>query len=488
MRISASDLDDGDNSIIEYEILPMRDYQYFRIEKSAGIIYLAKPIDKSQNGLYTINVRAYNVHGREQQATTEVKIRVISSNKKPPSFINISSIQDPIYLKENFIDYSTPIAVLKAVSNVEHKPEVIFELITGRTEETNTKKTFVYNQTGNEVQILLGKSLDYESITSYTLTMTVRNVHDLVAEHIVRVKILDVNDNIPYFTEVTVGYISENEAPGTPVMQVRAFDMDGTEANNIVTFELADNKEFFAINPQTGNITALTTFDREERDFYNVKVIARDNSPSALLGSGEPNAGTQVFRIEIVDKNDHKPKFSSEEYHAGIKEDANINFIVVEVQAEDIDAASQIFYSIVNGNVGEAFKIEPKTGKISVNNHLDYETITEYTLQIRAFDGIYDDNTTVIIKVENVNDNPPKFKQENYTTTIQEETVIQDCIIKIEAVDPDIKDPNSPQHIKYFVVKEEQKELLTIDDEGCLRLIQPLDRDPPNGNYIQLIF
>uniref|UniRef100_A0A6B2EJU5 Cadherin egf lag seven-pass g-type receptor n=1 Tax=Phlebotomus kandelakii TaxID=1109342 RepID=A0A6B2EJU5_9DIPT len=482
MRISASDFDDGDNSIVKYELLPEKDYQYFRIDENNGLIYLARSIDKKPGQYYSMNVRAYNViNDFPQDAQIEVRIRVIESNKRPPTFINPPT--EPIYLKENFSDYSKSLVVLKAQSNVPDKPEVIFELITGRTEQTNSKKTFVFTQGEDDVSITLGKALDYEAITDYTLTMSVKNTHDLVAEHLIKIKVEDVNDNIPYFTEVTTGTISENEPPGTPVMQVRAFDMDGTAANNIVSFELADNMDIFAIDSSTGNITALTTFDREERDFYNVKVIATDNSPSSLYNTGQHNMGQQVFRIEIADKNDHRPHFTRDEYISDkVAEDANINFLVIEVTAEDADAASQITYTIVSGNIGEAFKIDPSTGKITVNNTLDYENITEYSLRIRAFDGVYEDNAIVTIKIENVNDNPPKFLEDSYRTTIPEETIVEGCILNIEAFDPDIKDRNSQQFIKYFIVKSEQQHLLAIDNDGCLRLIQPLDRDEPNGH------
>lgn len=482
MRISASDLDDGDNSIVEYEILPDKDHQYFRIDNHNGLIYLARPIDKKPGQYYIINVRASNiVPDFPQDAQIEVRIKIIESNKKAPTFIDAPT--QPIYLPENFRNYSTSLVTLRAQSNVPDKPELIFELITGRTEQTNSKKTFVFNQIEDTASITLGKALDYEAITEYTLTMSVKNTWDLVSEVIIKFKIEDVNDNIPYFTEVTTGSISENELPGTPVMQVRAFDMDGTSANNIVSFELADNTEYFTIDPTTGNITALTTFDREERDFYNVKVIATDNSPSSLYNTGEPNRGQQVFRIEIADKNDHRPHFQRDEYIAEkLPEDANINFLVIEVNAEDDDAASQISYTIVNGNIGDAFKIESSTGKITVNSPLDYENITEYSLRIRAFDGIYDDFATVTIRVEDVNDNPPVFTEDKYNATIQEEKLINDCILIINAYDPDIKDRSAPQNIKYFIVKTEQQSLLEIDNYGCLKLIQPLDRDLPNGH------
>lgn len=341
----------------------------------------------------------------------------------------------------------------------------------------------MFNQIDDTASISLGKSLDYEAITEYTLTMSVKNTWDLIAEVIIKIKVEDVNDNIPYFTEVTTGSILENEPSGTPVMQVRAFDMDGTSANNIVSFELADNTEFFTIDPHTGNITALTTFDREEKDYYNVKVIATDNSPSSLYNTGQHNKGHQVFRIEIADKNDHPPVFVQKVFQVkNLLEDANKNFKVIEVTAIDKDNAAQIRYSIEDGNIGDAFKIDRTTGVITVNGVLDYENITEYNLRIRAFDGIYEDTANVIIKIENINDNPPVFVKDSYNTTIEEEIIVDNCILNIEAYDPDIKDRSEPQYIKYFIVKTEQQSLLKIDANGCLRLIQPLDRDAPDGH------
>lgn len=483
MRISATDLDDGDNSIVRYRIVPDRDYEYFRIDEQHGLIYLNRTIDRQPGRQYVINVHAFNIiQDYPQDAQTEVRIRIVESNKKPPEFTNIHPPNDVISMPEDYRDFSTPIVKMEARSNVPDKPEVIFELVTGRTEQTNNKKTFVFNQIGNTAVITLGQALDYEAITEYTLTMSVRNTYDLVAEHIIKIKVEDVNDNIPYFTEWKSGVISENEPIGTPVMQVRAFDMDGTEANNIIHFELADNTEYFAIDPQTGNITALKEFDREERDFYNVKVIASDNSPSSLYNTGEPNRGNQVFRIQIADKNDHKPHFRQDEYIADkLPENANINSVVIEVNAIDEDNEAQIAYTIEEGNVGEAFKIEPLTGKITVNKPLDYETITEYTLKIKANDGMYEDHATVTIRIEDVNDNPPVFKS-NYSTTIEEEKIYDDCILIIEAYDPDIKDRTADQKLNYSVVKTEMQSYLDIDKGGCLRLKKPLDRDEPFGH------
>lgn len=315
-RITASDLDDGDNSYIEYEIIKEKDFAYFRIDKETGNLFLVGSIDRDPNDSYVINVRAANVKSQEQVQETqiEVRIRVVGSSLRAPQIIQTSG--DTINMKENFSEYQKKLFSLSAISNVDGKPEVIFELLTGNTDQTNRQKTFVGDQQRNDFSIMLGKSLDYETTTDYTLTVVVKNVHLLTAEYTIRVRVEDVNDNIPFFTEVNTGTVLENEPVGTQVMQVRAFDMDGTSSNNIVSFELVDNKEFFQIDEQTGNITTLVSFDREERDTYNVKVIAKDNSPSALYKTGKPNQGQQVFSITIGDKNDHRPKFKHDEYIA----------------------------------------------------------------------------------------------------------------------------------------------------------------------------
>ena len=82
--------------------------------------------------------------------------------------------------------------------------------------------------------IKLAKSLDYESNTEYTLIVRVQNKYQLAAETNVYITVLDVNDNIPVFREMKKGSVLENEPPGTPVMQVRAIDADGTIENNQV--------------------------------------------------------------------------------------------------------------------------------------------------------------------------------------------------------------------------------------------------------------
>lgn len=47
MRISATDIDDGNNSLVFYNLDNQLDSSYFRIDENSGVIYLNKTIDVS---------------------------------------------------------------------------------------------------------------------------------------------------------------------------------------------------------------------------------------------------------------------------------------------------------------------------------------------------------------------------------------------------------------------------------------------------------
>lgn len=120
-------------------------------------------------------------------------------------------------------------------------------------------------------------------------------------------------------------------------MQVRAFDADGTSANNQITYSVFNSTDF-TIDPVTGNITTLRQFDREVQNFYSIKILATDNAESALI-PGKNNTGQHVFLIDIADKNDNSPKFTRDTYiPAEVAESANINELVTQIEAKDVDA------------------------------------------------------------------------------------------------------------------------------------------------------
>ena len=210
----------------------------------------------------------------------------------------------------------------------------------------------------------------YEAVKEYTLTLQVRNAPDLVAEAQLIIKVKDVNNLAPIFTNVESGSVLEHEPPGTFVMQVSAVDNDGTYPNNRVQYFISPNNpryvlDGFEIHPDTGVLQTKREFDREQRAVYAVTINAKDGAPSSLLQNGKENITPNNFRIAIADKNDNPPHFPQQRYYAEVPEDQDVGSKVIEVRAEDLDTeASVTKYDIDEGNVGQAFTIEKETGFI----------------------------------------------------------------------------------------------------------------------------
>jgi len=488
MRVSATDFDEGENQRISYELKPDKfpaDLDYFKWDEKTGEVWLAKKLDKPQSSVFLLKAVARDNGNPQLYSEIPVTVEVKESSNKPPTFLQGPGAE--IALSEGSLDFGNIIASYTADSQIPGDPQVYFELVNGRTEQTNKEATFraVPNeQNQRQVDIYQAKPLQFEKVNQYTLTIQVRNNPDLVAEAQLNIKVKDENNQAPVFNNIESGSVLENEPAGTLVMTVSAIDGDGTYPNNRVTYRLDNNRDKFKINPDTGEIRTLVEFDREKREYYALNVIAEDGAPSSLLKNSKPNSTPNKFRIVIKDKNDNPPYFPQKEYTAEVPEDADIGSKVIEVKADDKDSeASLTTYQIKAGNLGFAFKIEPQTGFIRVNKALDYENIKEYTLIVTALDGQYSSDTSVHIKVLNRNDMKPEFLAPVYTARLKEEEIPTYPILQVSAYDPDIEDRNAPQNITYFLDKtNEISSHFAIDaDKGALRIVKPLDRDRPDG-------
>ncbi|CAG7819551.1 unnamed protein product [Allacma fusca] len=140
---------------------------------------------------------------------------------------------------------------------------------------------------------------------------------------------------------------------------------------------------------------------------------SRDIFPSVCL--------TKFIRIGIADKNDNPPYFDKALYEAEVDENEDIQHTVLTVTAKDLDESSRIRYEITKGNTGGAFAVKNMTGAIYVAGPLDYESRKRYELKLAASDNKNENSTTVVINVKDVNDNPPVFDRPTYETQITEE-------------------------------------------------------------------
>lgn len=93
-----------------------------------------------------------------------------------------------------------------------------------------------------------------------------------------------------------------------------------------------------------------TSLDYETTPTYTFTIAATD---------GGNLTTTAMVRIYVTDVNDHVPRFDSNPYTGSLKENLIGDKLVGTVTARDDDSGQRgsVTYSIIDGNVGNAFTI-----------------------------------------------------------------------------------------------------------------------------------
>ena len=423
---TAVDADSGTFGIITYRIISNLSKPFFAINSTTGVITLEKDLDRETEDRHILIVEA-----RDSQFSSiaEVILNVTDVNDNQPAF-NPSSYA--LTIVENTLVGSSIIQMFASDPDLGLNSTLVYSIHSG-----NTNGHFaINNQTG---VISLVKGLDYETITSFTLLITLRDMGSPVQQSSnnasVTINIEDINDNFAHFEKTLyTAKIAENTAVTTLVLQVVAVDRDGTTKHSNLTFSinqtLASSK--FQIDPITGVITVKAQLDYETVKEYHFSVIATDN------GTVPYQRHTNVI-IYITDINDEIPYFMPTSYNVNISEFARPGSMLVQVFGYDNDTKS-LQYSITSQSPKNDFHIDSSAGTLLVQNYLDRENITSYSLVVGLSDGVNSASVaaSITVTVTDENDNKPVFTRGVYETSLAESSSVGAFILTVSASDGDI--------------------------------------------------
>lgn len=205
-----------------------------------------------------------------------------------------------------------------------------------------------------------------------------------------------------------VGDISTGLPPGETTILYFISDHEGTGVGSDLH-----------IDETTGIITTARRLDREKRDHYSFIAVT-------MTGV------TIEVSITVNDINDHAPEFPKKKAALKIPEHTAIGtrFSLEPATDADKDQLTTQGYTIREGNVGQAFRLETKRGAnkvlyldLVVSELLDREKRSSYTLVIEASDGGSPKrigSMTLEVTVTDINDHAPVFNQSRYHAIISE--------------------------------------------------------------------
>uniref|UniRef100_A0AAY5KNZ4 Cadherin EGF LAG seven-pass G-type receptor 1 n=1 Tax=Esox lucius TaxID=8010 RepID=A0AAY5KNZ4_ESOLU len=425
IQVEATDKDEGNNAKVHYSIISGNVKGQFYIHSPTGVIDVINPLDYEMIREYNLRIKAQD-GGRPPliNGTGMVVIQVVDVNDNAPMFV--STPFQATVLENVAIGYSViHIQAIDADSGDNARLE--YHL-------TDTSPGFPFTVNNSTGWITVAAELDRETTEFYTFGVEARDcgIPVMSSSASVSITVLDVNDNIPTFTEKVYSLkINEDAVVGTSVLTVTAVDRD---VNSVVTYQISsgNTRNRFAITSQSGGglITLALPLDYKQERQYVLTVTASD---------GTRYDTTQVF-INVTDANTHRPVFQSANYQVMISEDRPVGSTVVIISATDEDTGenARITY-IMEDNVPQ-FKIDPDTGAITTQMEIDYEDHASYTLAIIARDnGIpqKSDTTYVEIIILDANDNTPQFLRDMYQGTVFEDAPIYTSVLQISASDRD---------------------------------------------------
>ena len=370
-----------------YTIVSTTQEGHFTLESETGVLQLTQPLDFETTPNYTLVINAYSIQGGYNIGQVTLNITVLDLNDFAPVFIDPENYVTSIY--ENFTtSISDPVISVVAFDLDDGvNGQFSFSLV----DPTGTFNITTVGETG---LIFLVGPLDREMTETYNLTVYVIDMGIQIvlnSSASVIINVLDINDNSPIFRELAYTVmVRESIFTGTdvtiPNFQIVATDADIGD-NGIVLLTLDPNNlepsKPFSLN-SAGNLTVISSLDRETRASYNYTVMAVD------MGE-EPLSSFVELNIIIEDSNDHPPVFSStNEMMITLEEDTPIGTLITRIEATDNDIGNNalIFFSILPTNV--PFSIDPVSGVISVSQRLNISDEHQHMLTIVANNSLGD--------------------------------------------------------------------------------------------------
>lgn len=441
--VDASDDDIGTNGRIRYTITGGNQERAFTINENNGLITLSGALNFEATQSYSLVVVAQDFGSPTLSSTVFVIVTVTDENDNPPVFIPDS---DVVKWNED-TSIGTVLYTAQAMDD-DGNTQLVYSI------SNQTHSFSIAATTGN---IILEESLDFEQATSH---LVVVEASDGVSAATFQLTILvrDVNDNPPVFVQDRYDIsIPENITIGEDVLAglqpLRVIDLDQV-SNAAVQFFITsgDSQDQFAVNlisSDTAELIVTGGLDREMEDEYNLIIVASDPSNSDF------NTSASVM-ISILDINDNAPQFDMTLYNFSIAEHSSMGTLVGTVSASDNDIGvnAVVTYSIISGDPSGNFMIS-SNGDIQISSQtLDRETISQYTLTMRAEDGgnpLLTALTTVLISILDINDNPPVFTQSTFSTTLLENSPPATVLSGVAILAEDREDIGANAEIVYLI-------------------------------------
>lgn len=473
---------DPDSELIHYAIEP--DSDYFMVNETTGTVSLKKRLDYEEIQQVEFTLKAYDSGVPQLSAAAVIRVNVVNINDMNPVF-NASEYEATV--EENSSKGTFVIKVKAVDKDLEEFGEIRYSF------KGDYVNDFVIDEQTGEIRVANAATLDREKVSEIMLKVEAIDLappEERKSSVVpVRVKIVDVNDNPPVFTEhqysanivETVPY-----SPPSPILQLHAEDKDEKTRlrYHIVN---GNDEEAFSLDFNSGILYPKRSLLGLLKHF-KLTVEVTDSKFT----------DTAVIDVNVLDVNQNKPVFkepSSANASVLIPENVEVNYLVTKVVAEDSDPGEngRVTYHLRVGNNDtqstDEFYIDENNGELRTSVILDREKKASFQLILVAKDhGMqtkYETLQFLSIILKDIDDNKPVFVlgesvDYEYNFEVNENNLPNTLIGKLKAEDAD---EGENAKIYYYIIRGNENNIFSLDrHDGSVYVLVSLDRER-NSSY-----
>ncbi|XP_070701033.1 cadherin-24 [Pempheris klunzingeri] len=459
----------------------------FVIDEKTGNIHVTKPLDREEKDEYRLVATATDRQtDRALEPSSQFLIRVQDINDNPPIFDEgpyTATVPEMANIGTSIIQVTATDADDPTYGN---SAKLVYTLVQGQQHFSVDPQTGILRTAVPD--------MDRETQDQYLVLLQAKDMGGhlggLSGTTTVTVRLTDVNDNPPRFTQSMWSFsVSELAIPGAEIGRISATDADlGENAKleyTILEGETGDTFNITGVN-QEAVITLNKAVDYESRSSYSFSVEVLNPIVDPRFLRRGPFKDRASIRVAVLDA-DEPPRFSRARYHMDVSENCPPACTVGRVSAVDPDTGltNNIRFSIDPQSDPEAlFRITPDTGLITTAMELDREREHWHNITVIATQR---DNPSqvsrVVVAIEtlDLNDNAPELDRQ-YSTAMCDSSSIGQVVQVLRAID---RDEGGNDSTVYFSIPPESSAALnfSVRDSGgptaslvLLSQLQPLSR------------
>uniref|UniRef100_A0A8C6YCH2 Protocadherin related 15 n=1 Tax=Naja naja TaxID=35670 RepID=A0A8C6YCH2_NAJNA len=429
-QVRATDPDAGVNGQVHYSLANFNNV--FRIT-SNGSIYTSVKLNREKKDYYELIAEATDGAVDARRTTLTLGIRVLDIDDNSPVFTNASYT----------VSIPESLAPGTVFLRLEAKDVDLGSNVTYGIRSQESLQFFALNKFTGELS--LKKSLDFESFSgteaTFTFLVEAFDVGGAMPPGLatVTVRIKDMNDYSPVFSKTLYrAMVAPDAIKGTVITVVEAGDLDppGTPASHVRykvdVVQFPYSASIFDVEEESGRVITRVNLNEEPSTLFKLVVIAYDDGDPVKFNT--TTVEISVLQPSVI------PRFTQDEYRPPpVREGAPKGTQVVVVTAAALNQT--IVYSIVSGNE-DVFAINNRTGVISIQKSLDYETAKKYLLRVQADSLIVvrsnlpvpskSNTAKIFIEVQDENDHAPIFTKKIYIGGVSEDARMFSSVIKVK--------------------------------------------------------